>query len=856
MPPDCPRMLPYEPIIVVPTSILRSIDPSWASCGGDIRGIYDPPYPLSSNTIADLPVVTTHIAPSPVSALPAPFTLAPTPKSTSDPNDPGNVVSSILDANDPTASDPRTPMATSPSQNSQSRAASSTKDPNGSSTSTIIGGEHSSTREGAATQQADPTVSSPEAAVGASVASLLNGVGSSEAQPVSEQTLALNSAAAAPPAQTISADPLNSVGVVVGGQTLRPGAQTTISSTPVSVGSQGSVAIGASSTVNVDTVPQQIGGHSVSAVPSGSGRIVAGDQNLQPGARTTIDNTAASMGQGGTEAVGGVTTVNAASASQVIGKQSIAADPSNSEGIIVAGQAPQPGAPTTIDQTPVSIDRGGTLAVGSIIGQVSPVPAPLAAVVTIGSNTYAVSSGNPLVIGSSTISVGGPVATVSGQAVSLDPQGIVVGSSIVAYPAAPSRGENAAVTIGGNIYTASSGRPLVIGSSTLSAGGLVETIDGQRVSVGVDGVIIDSSTIAYSSAAVPVGGDGTVITIGGHTYRVSSGVPLVIGSTTLSEGGPSVTIDGQRVSIRPQGVVIGSTTEAYAASGPHSELPQAAVTLGSQDYTALESSGKVVLGSITLTNGGPAQTISGQIFSAAPSGIVVDGTTQSFSMQPPVIDGITATSEASVTIAGQLYTALGVSGHKGEIIIPGITRRRSLTLKVGGPAVTISGQIVSAASNGLVVGSITIPYVSEASTSSHIEVEAHLTIGGSTYTAFEVSGRRGEIVIPGASITLFAGGSAATINGEAISAASSGLVVDGSIDAFETATTDTSPTISDAMIGLWDGSGTTESATGSSPTPPPSGSSIAHSRAARSILEWQWVVFAVVVNALAAHIFS
>ncbi|KAI9684960.1 MAG: hypothetical protein M1822_005609 [Bathelium mastoideum] len=1038
-PTSCPRTLPYEPIIIVPPSILRSIDPTWASCSGDIRGVYDPPYALSSYSVAAAPVATTTGAQPSISAAPASVSPAPTPKSTSDPNDPGSIVSSIWGGNKPSASDPGTQAAAPPSRNSQFNAVSSTNDPIGGIVSAIAGGKQSSTQDGSGTQ-ADPTISSAGVAAGGNIASLLNGEGDSSAQSATKQTSApvsqhaaaqtpssisavndnsappatnkggaaspaaslaqqesaANSPAASAPSvqtivggQTISADTANPGRVVVGSQTLQPGVQTTIDSTPISVGQQGSVVVATSSIVNVASVPQQVGGQSIAADPATPGGVVVAGQTLPPGAETTVHNTPISVGQDGTVAVGGSTTINAGSAPQIVGGQSIAADPSKSGGVVVEGQTLEPGALTTIDNTPVSVGQTGAVAIGDTTVKVSPLSEPAvatsasalatigsqvisvdpsqsgavvidgsqilqqgeattvgntpvsvgaggvvigggsggsstialqstpyslpiaintvggqaitatsgqpvavggitltaggpattvgdqalslgsqglvigsstatysdaespalpnAATVTIGGSTYTASSNSPLVIGSNTLSVGGPAATISGQAISLGPQGVVVDSSTVSYSAAPEGGEGAVVTVGGNLYSASSGAPLVVGSTTLSAGGPAQTIDGQRISVGSNGLIIGSSTVAYSSSSVF---QGAVIALGGNLYTASSGVPLVIGSKTLSAGGPAITINGQRISIGSQGAVIDSITEPYSAIGSQLQLPEVAITLGSQAYTALESGGKVVLGSVTLTPGDPAQTISGETISAAPSGIVVDGTTQPFSTPPPVLDGITAASEASFTIAGHSYTALEVAGHSGEVFIPGATSGSFITLSVGGPAATISGQVISAAPSGVVVGTSTITYASATPVSAPVEVEAPFTLGGSSFTAFEVYGHSREVVVPSASITLSVGGPATTLAGETISAASNGLVIDGSTDTFATVMAATLPIVPGATIGPWDGTSTTESARSSSSISQPSGPLTAPSAAAKSILHWQWVVLTVLFHAL------
>lgn len=63
----------------------------------------------------------------------------------------------------------------------------------------------------------------------------------------------------------------------------------------------------------------------------------------------------------------------------------------------------------------------------------------------------------------------------------------------------------------------------------------------------------------------------------------------------------------------------------------------AVIALGSQALTAMDSSGIVTVGSVTISLGGPAATISGHVISVATNGLVVDGTTTDFSFvtQPP-----------------------------------------------------------------------------------------------------------------------------------------------------------------------------------------------------------------------------
>jgi hypothetical protein len=55
---DCPTTDAYKPIIVVPEGVLQKMNPAWASCYGDIRGVYDPPIALTQVASVDVPQMT------------------------------------------------------------------------------------------------------------------------------------------------------------------------------------------------------------------------------------------------------------------------------------------------------------------------------------------------------------------------------------------------------------------------------------------------------------------------------------------------------------------------------------------------------------------------------------------------------------------------------------------------------------------------------------------------------------------------------------------------------------------------------------------------------------------------------
>ncbi|KAK6388661.1 hypothetical protein LTR65_007334 [Meristemomyces frigidus] len=386
------------------------------------------------------------------------------------------------------------------------------------------------------------------------------------------------------------------------------------------------------------------------------------------------------------------------------------------------------------------------------------------AVVALGGNTITASAvsgaSGVVVIAGQTLSAGGPEITVSGQAVTEASDGLVVGGTTIAFSSIPAVADpalwsGAVLALGGTTVTASelsgqsgvvvigdktlsAGGPAVttdghvkqqpteavltinntpvtavslsngdvlIGSYTLSAGGPAIETDGQVVSYGLGGVVVDgTSTVSFSDApSASAGASQTeaVFTIGGSSITAAelANGAAVIGSKTLSIGGPAVTIGSHVVSEGSTGIVVdGTSTIGFSeASDPSAgaSATEAVFTINNNPITATElANGEAVIGSRTLSVGGPAVTIGSHVISEGSSGIVVDGTSlATFSLT--VLSAGPSETAAVFAIDGTLVTATELSN--GDAVIQG------QTLSVGGPAVTIDGEIVSQISSGLLV---------------------------------------------------------------------------------------------------------------------------------------------------------
>jgi hypothetical protein len=131
-----------------------------------------------------------------------------------------------------------------------------------------------------------------------------------------------------------------------------------------------------------------------------------------------------------------------------------------------------------------------------------------------------------------------PAATVGGEVVNMDSQGIVssrpatqsslgiagyiasaLGLSSNVEPVAGS----AVITVGGTKYTKTQGGALLIGTATLTAGGSAVTVSGTVVSVGESGVVIGGSHTASWSSLGTAGGAGNTNNTTGPQVATTNG---------------------------------------------------------------------------------------------------------------------------------------------------------------------------------------------------------------------------------------------------------------------------------------------------------------------------------------------
>ena len=767
---------------VVPSQVLRSIDTLWSTCSADIRGQYDPPYVLTAQGAA---AVLTASDPFPTIAQPQPAQSPQQdpPVQTASPPAPAQSHSASGDPPATASYDPTTESATAANPNlagvissiaqglgkAPSPSHSAVASPNYDGTTGSTDGDPDSNSDPGSSPagQSDPA---SEIDPGGAIVSLAAGgkaaKTAAEPAPAPQASAQPNShgigqsgASSGDPRQTSSGDAQSDPSTNDFGDSPDPdskpgsGADPSPGSKSVSgLGSASSPSSGpdssdpnSGSSASDPSSGSDVGGTGLDFGPSGassgnregSENAGAGHSAADPaGDGLRGDSGGPSGSQTGLEGgqAGGQAGDQAASGTPQpeIAGQPIAADPSTPGGIIIDGKSVGPGQTANIGGIPISNDPNGVVvAASSTIPIIEPAQA----------------------------SERTPLATIGGQ-------------NFVVDPTDPS-----AVVAGGT-------QTIRVGSTAV--------IDNTPISVGPNGIVIaTSSTIGVRPASRNTD-PSVVFTAGGQAYTTISGKSVVFSGTTLTPGGSATTVNGEVVSLGNKGIVVGSSTIDYSvASNPTAE-PGAVITLGSSPFTALESSSRVVIAGQTLSAGGPATTISGKTISLVPSGIVVNGVTQSFSDLPNISSGSSPVTnapievEAPLTIAGKDYTIYQVAGHSGTAVILDANGVPT-TISAGGSGATIGGETISLGNNGayLVSGSSTSG-VSFQTVTGTLEQVAVLTDGpGHIHTAIEGLGETSTAVIDG-SITLTVGGASTVVDGETLSLGPGGLAVDGTTQAFST----------------------------------------------------------------------
>lgn len=222
---------------------------------------------------------------------------------------------------------------------------------------------------------------------------------------------------------------------------------------------------------------------------------------------------------------------------------------------------------------------------------------------------------NAIPSGKETVSI----ATPSGSSPDHPDQNPVTNTN--AIPASP------AITIGPTIMPVDpTGGIIVQPGTTLSNGDPPVVVGSSTFNIGIGGLTIISPE---TSSEIPFGTEPVTIPVGPSSEPAvfdPSASTIVLGGTTLSQGGDPVTVGDNTLTAGPSGVVVvgisGTTTIALPTASPTSAAVPQAVTVGSDVLTV--SGDSVVIGTGTTLNvGGTAAIISGATLSMGPDGLVI-----------------------------------------------------------------------------------------------------------------------------------------------------------------------------------------------------------------------------------------
>jgi hypothetical protein len=255
----------------------------------------------------------------------------------------------------------------------------------------------------------------------------------------------------------------------------------------------------------------------------------------------------------------------------------------------------------------------------------------------------------------------------------------------------------------------------------------------------------------------------TVFTVNGHIYGAESkSGSLQINGAPVSVG-QKITINGDIITIGSYEITFQGNTIALPGGRPEAATPTAGanVIINGETVTALMNGADVVLAGNTLAVGEVA-TIFGTRISVASDGIVVGSSTAAFH----TIDVSGANTDTAITIGGRVYSASVMAGQPDAVLLAGQTLRK------GGAAVTIDGQVVTNGPNGI---STVKPDAPATTTSAANFDENLLIIDGTTYTATPLSGKSGVVVIQGQTISV--GGPVVTVAGHMITEGSNEISV-------------------------------------------------------------------------------
>ena len=397
--------------------------------------------------------------------------------------------------------------------------------------------------------------------------------------------------------------------VAIGGTILSVAGNPAVLPGPIfSLGKSGKIQIG-TTTMNLPNSPGvlTVQGHLIT-IDRQSAVVVAGSTLLPGGKPIALPNQILSLAPSDRLFLNGIPDSDLIGATESPpsvfqgGGFMVTADSSD---YLVAGQTIKPGAPVTISDKTIAWAPSNDLVVGKSTIALSP-PSP---VFTVAGQVFTPAS-KGLVAGGKTLVPGGASVTISGVPISLGLSGnIVVGSSTISLPKIFAPLPSATITFDNQVFTAVPSR-LALDGTTLVPGEVSVTINGVPINLNPSGkIVVGSSTTFLPNIFPNPSNPSSPITISNSVFTLlPSG--LAIDGTTLTPGGPDITIAGTHLSLDPEGnlIVKNSVAITSVSSSSSSSLLEALTSGGSVFTTGSEEAtgtgtGKVG-SSATSTSGG------------------------------------------------------------------------------------------------------------------------------------------------------------------------------------------------------------------------------------------------------------
>ena len=278
--------------------------------------------------------------------------------------------------------------------------------------------------------------------------------------------------------------------------------------------------------------------------PLNSGTVVADSMTLSIGGEAaTMKGTKVSMGSSGLEVGTSIITIPSPGSDPLHkAKESIKSDASkiftaagetltliDQNHLLVNGATISRNSPgTTIGGKDFSFGRTG-LVIGtsaiSIPYEAAETIAPQR--ITAAGEIFTPIASDKLMVNGMTLTAGSPSVTISGQRVSFDASGLVIGSSTISLPSTitnpPMQYQFSAA---GEIFTPFSNSLMLVDGITLTKGSPGKTIKGEVISLGSSALVVGSSTVLLSSVETSTSTPlGNIIMSGFGPYEPGTNAP-------------------------------------------------------------------------------------------------------------------------------------------------------------------------------------------------------------------------------------------------------------------------------------------------------------------------------------------